>query len=200
FLDFLSVYRKRHSKLSISMKNYPFPKLLELSLTSENYIILTTVHETLFNSSAYFEKLSSKQLTYEIITSQPLGYCISNKSKYLDHILIQQNNNNIIYEVPIVTHNYSTDEKVFEALNHKNYLIDNFEVQKNMIKSGNYTGIWSLFEFKQYFGNDPAVQFIPFSNGKYFYYLALYSKHFGDTLIINDFISSLKKIYEKSNY
>ncbi len=25
FLDFLGVYRKRHPKLSISMKNYPFP-------------------------------------------------------------------------------------------------------------------------------------------------------------------------------
>ncbi|MGI1659287.1 MAG: LysR family transcriptional regulator [Desulfitobacterium sp.] len=198
FLDFLDVYRKRHSKLSISMKNYPFPKLLELSLTCENYIMLTTVHETLFNSSVYTETLLSKQLTYEVITSQPLGYCISNKSKYLDQILLQPDNNSIIYQIPIVTHSYSTDEKVFEGISPKNYLIDNFEVQKNMIKSGNYTGIWSLFEFQHYFGNDPTVHFIPFSNGQHFHYLAIYSKHFGDTLITSDFISSLKKIYQKS--
>ena len=200
FLDFFDTYCSKHPQMNISLKNLAFDKILK-QIEQENnpFIILTAISDLHSQVSDDILQLSSHFLTYDILTTQLLGYCISKNSKYYDMLLDSLMLKNSIDDVklPIIVHNYSI-ESIYSSTSVPDsyHLVDNFEVQQRMIKSGNYIGIWTYQEYQQHFSKNSNIQFLPLLDDTPFHYLALYHTDCAEDPAISSFIASLKRLYQ----
>lgn len=196
FLNFYNDYCRQHPKISINLKNISIATIFSLLPNQKNpFVILTAASERTLFSEDFSNLLSQHHLAYTAFYTSLLGFCISDKSVYFEQI-VSASASIFSQNIPFLSFNYALDEN--STLNATFFLVDNFELQKKMIKSGSYVGICTLLEYEQFFKSNYATpQFIlnkaalplPFR------YLALYPKGAATNSCIQDFLSALKKYY-----
>ena len=78
------------------------------------------------------------------------------------------------------------------------HLIDSFESQKELIKNGDYVGICTPWEYKNFFhSKNGNLVFIPNPAAtSTFYYAVLYSKADADNPLVTDIINELKTFFK----
>ena len=193
FIDFCDEYAKKNPKLKVWLRNLSYNDIF-ISEIDNDTIILLPMSEYTLQSDRFEELIRKHELTSEIVLAQYLGYCVSVKSKYyqqiLDYIKESGNaeelmNNRIL---PIVTYNYFMMDEYQERF----YLIDNFEVQRKMVKSGSYISVAMPHEFNWIFKNDKQVEFIPKISENKFYYVAVYKQEVALKKQCRDFLDKLK--------
>jgi len=201
FLNFYNNYARLHPKLSLSLKNIPITTIFNLLPNQKNpFVILTTASELTLNSENFYGQLTAFHLQYDIFYAARLGFCVSSKSSYL-HTVQPSSTEQELKAIPTVVYHYSLNETLM--LNDANYknnylLIDNFEVQKKMVKSGDYISICTPLEYEQFFKTkDASIQFIKNKQmlSSNFYYLALYHNTHAENPIVQYFLQALKKYY-----
>ncbi len=177
FLSFYNNYCKRHPKLTISLKNASLSFILDNVLMTENAIILVSIDQTSLGAPGITSKLEERQLNYQTLLAQPLGFCVSAKSDWLPQLatLDIPSLDMGSLQIPIVTFNYSADEiSFFQSSSATYYLIDNFEIQHQLIKSGKYIGFYIPFEFNHLFKKDTTLEFVFDPASKHFFhYIAI---------------------------
>lgn len=199
FMNFYNLYCNKNKSLSISLKNCHLISFLENNIIDSQSVILAT----LLGNPNYGESfMSQNYLSYTILADHLLGFCVSTKSKYFS--MLQSSNYNIT-DIPIVTFAYSAEEPSlfntspsYYLFNKSYYLIDNFDLQKKMIKSGKYVGIYTQLEFNLFFKSDPNMAFVDmpsFFGGSKLSYIALYNKN-SHQQPVDDVISLLKQYYQ----
>ena len=103
--------------------------------------------------------------------------------------------------IPVVVFNYAIKETklVLDNNSFQYFLIDSWDTQKQMLKTGDYVGICTEVEYEQHFQTrDKALIFI---NDKQplcateFYYIALYAERFQDEPLLVNFFVELEKYY-----
>jgi hypothetical protein len=141
----------------------------------------------------------------DFLYTATLGVCVSSNSNWFKEMQGQNFSEELNYpSLPSLVFNYSLDEKLMLSDSCKSnfILIDNFESQKKMIKSGDYISICTPLEYELFFkSKNSTIQFIPYvpNVSAKFHYLILYPTTFADNPIIQDFIASLKKHYKQSD-
>ena len=78
------------------------------------------------------------------------------------------------------------------------YLADNFESQKQLIKTGNYLGMCTPLEFRHLFqSRDNSLIFLQNKSleAEPFYYIVIYSKQMQAYPVLQDVLASLRKYY-----
>lgn len=203
FLNFYNKYCKQHPKLTISLKNAALSFILNNVAMTENSIILVSIDQSNLTTSSLIAELEERQLCYQTLLAQPIGFCVSAKSEYLPQLAAQDiatwNISNL--HIPIVTFNYSVDESMlfYDTSNTNYYLIDNFEIQRQLIKSGHYVGFYIPFEFNHFFKSDPTLEFIfdPASE-HFFHYIAITAAQ--TTAQVQRFLSELQSFYQTTPY
>ncbi len=196
FLSFYNDYSCQHPNLSTNLKNISINTIFSLLPNQKNpFVILTTASERTLFSENFTNLLSQYNLAYAVFYASLLGFCISDKSIYFEQIA-SASTATPPENVPFLVFNYALDEN--STLNDNFFLIDNFESQKKMIKSGKYVGICTPLEYEQFFKTNHATPlFIPDQTllSPQFYYLALHPKITTANPCIQDFLSALKKYY-----
>lgn len=198
FIDFYNDFQKNNSQLQIVLKNVSFDYIFEHIMVDENTVILLPIAQSMFTDTQK-KKIADKNLTYEVILSEPLGYCVSRKSKhyaevskFIQGVAISVDS----HPFPIVTYNYYTSENMEQL--HNFYLVDNFDMQKKMIKRGSHVAFMTPFEYSYFFKNDPQVAFIQNQEVKAnFCYMALYLEH-QVSESVHHFLNELKNFLKQS--
>ena len=199
FLKFYTAYARKNNKLSLNLRALPGSMFFKQLPLHKPFIFITTAHTDTLESEEFKQKLSNYNLKYETINRQYLGLCVAQKSDYLKILL--ENQTVPVYEtMPVVVHNYALDqdELLITAPLKNLCLADNFEAQKNLIKSGDYIGMCTPSEYRQFFhSKDQSLVFIPNKalQNSYFYYIAIYQKDYQEDIVIQDFIATFKKHY-----
>ena len=198
FLTFYNKYCKQHPKLTISLKNAALSFILDKVAITENAIILVSIDQTSLTSPWLTAKLEERQLSCQTLLAQPLGFCVSAKSEWLPQLAAQDiaNLDMDSLQIPIVTFNYSVDESLFfHNTSAAYYLIDNFEMQHQLIKSGNYVGFYIPFEFNHLFKSDPTLEFVFDPASKHFFhYIAITADQTAPQ--VQRFLSELQAFYQ----
>lgn len=199
FLKFYTAYCQKNRKLSVNLKTLSASHFFTLLPLPENFIFLTTAHTATFSTNRFQDNIHKHNLTYQIIKKQTLGFCIAKTSKWMQDI---QNYSDIEakFPFPIVVYNYSLEENELLSSNQYSelFLADNFEIQKQLIKTGDYVGIVSRTEFQHFFqSKDHSIVFVENSTlgYSYFYYIAIYPEANQTDPVITDFLATLQKFY-----
>lgn len=202
FLSFYKKYCKQNPELTVSLKNASLSFILANVTINENSIILTSIDQLDLTSSQFMANLEKLHLEYQPLLAQPLGFCVSAKSEWLSHLAAQDLAVSDLSDlaVPIVTFNYAADESMlFRKSTETYYLVDNFEMQRQLIKSGKYVGVYVPFEFNHLLKNDPTLEFVFDPDSKQiFYYIAIFSPQALPQ--IRRFISELKTFYQNEPF
>lgn len=199
FLHFYNTYRKQNPKLTVSLKNATLSFLLDSVNMTDTSVILASLAYDTATSPQFAAKLQNLNLTATILLAQLLGFCVSVNSKYHAQLLaINSSNWELITEMlPIVAFNYSADENMMFASNTP-YLIDSFETQKQLIKSGNYIGLLTPFEYQQLFQKDKSLVFIPSTDKEYLHYFVALTTPAAQPQV-KKFISKMQEFYNTSS-
>lgn len=193
FIAFCDEYAKKNPKLKVWLRNLSYNDIFSSEIDNDTIILLPMSEYTL-QSDRFEELIRKHELTSEIVLAQYLGYCVSVKSKYyqqiLDYIKESGNAEELMKNriLPIVTYNYFMMDEYQERF----YLIDNFEVQRKMVKSGSYISVAMPHEFNWIFKNDKQVEFIPKISENKFYYVAVYKQEVALKKQCRDFLDKLK--------
>ena len=190
FINFYNLYCTRNKKLSVSLKNCQLDSLLDNIALDDTSIVLATMHTNYNNEDSFLKRIEKYNLGCTILKQSSLGFCISSKSKY--HPLLHSPDFNI-KDVPIIVFSYSADGTSFFNSYPTYHLIDNFDLQKKMIKSGKYVGMYTQLEYNLFFKADSHLEFF-----KRFLsdlcYIAIYNKT-NPQPQVNDFIAELKAYF-----
>lgn len=193
FIAFCDEYAKKNPKLKVWLRNLSYNDIFSSEIDNDTIILLPMSEYTL-QSDRFEELIRKHELTSEIVLAQYLGYCVSVKSKYYQQILDYIKESGKAEELmknrilPIVTYNYFMMDEYLERF----YLIDNFEVQRKMVKSGSYISVAMPHEFNWIFKNDKQVEFIPKISETKFYYVAVYKQELALKKQCRDFLDKLK--------
>lgn len=199
FLKLYTAYAKKHAKLTLNLKAFSASMFFKQLPIQKPFVFLTTAHTATLCSEDFLQKLEQNSLKYEIINQQYLGLCVAQKSEYMQ-LLIENQDSRVFESLPVVVHNYALEQE--ELITKKQltniYLADNFEAQKNLVKSGNYISICTALEYRQFFhSKDQSLVFVPNKSlqNSHFYYIAIYQHDSQENTTIQDFITTLKKYY-----
>lgn len=200
FFKIYTSYCRQNQYLSINLKTISASIFFSLLPITELFVFLSTAHTGTLSSENFNEPLKRNSLTYEIISQQHLGLCISQKSPYL-HQAKEFRASDRKTSLPFVVHNYSLEEHelLFNDTFTKLFIADNFESQKQLIRSGEYVGMCTPQEFRQlFYTKDNALLFIPNESlqTSSFYYIAIYQKNMQTNPILRNFLDTLKKFYK----
>ena len=200
FLHFYNTYRKQNPKLTVFLKNATLSYLLDSVEMTDTSVILATLNSADLTSPQFAAKLQHLNLTATTLLAQSLGICVSVNSKYLELLLAMDNANldSVTNTIPSVAFNYSADENMlFTSPTNTYYLIDSFEMQRQLIKSGNYIVFYTPFEYQQLFKNDSSLRFFPSTDAAHlFHYVALLTPD--PQLQAQQFIARLQDFYQAS--
>lgn len=198
FLKFYTEYCRKNPKLSINLKTLTASIFLSLLPINTPFIFLASLSDSTLFSKNFYQQYKQNQLLYKIVKQYPLGFVVTSNSKWREIIMTATR----LYEteIPVVVFNYAIDEmSLLTSNDFKYFLVDNWEAQKQMIKSGDYVGICTAFEYKQYFQmKDQSLLFISDScllSHHDFYYVGFYAEQFQNELVVQDFLTALEKYY-----
>ena len=196
FMGFYNDYAKKNPKLQMILKNISYNYILNNEIDTETIIFLPMTEETL-QSARFKEIIQKHDLTYEVILKQPLGYCVSVKSPYYHAVAEQAGKIFDVLNFPVVAHNYFMEDRdiIDLPLQRSFYLVDNFDMQRKMVKKGTHVAILLPFEYKWLFKQDNDVKFFDIISNNDFYYVALYKKAGVEANNVCDFIAKLKKVF-----
>lgn len=197
FMNLNRKYKKDYPKVNVSLKNTSLNYILNEIVLGETDIIVATIYKDLTsseNDDELLKNLSTQNLSINTICIQKLGLCISKNSTY--YKLLQ--NPEIMKDyylhekIPIVSFDYQID-KTYLSRKFDLIFIDNFEIQRELIKAGDYAASCTYLEFK-YFFNHPSLIFLPFDD-IYLNYVILYSSSSNNNEIVQSFCQKAKEYY-----
>ena len=197
FFSFYTRYSKKNPKVNLSISTIPLQVLYSRLPLEKPFVFLITLHSKFVQSEKFQNRLNDYQLLYEIVAEQNLGSCIDRNSKWLS--TITSNAGSFEPDVPYALFNFAIDDYSMAFEEEKSYhLIDSFESQKELIKSGDYVGMCTPWEYKNFFQTrNNNLLFIPQQEPQStFYYAVLYSKQNSHNPIITDVINELKKFFK----
>ena len=200
FMGFYNDYAKKNPKLQMILKNISYNYILNNEIDTETIIFLPMVEETL-QSARFKEIIQKHDLTYEVILKQPLGYCVSVKSPYYHTVAEQAGKIVDVLNFPVVVHNYfMEDQDIFDLPSQRNfYLVDNFDMQRKMVRKGTHVAILLPFEYKWLFKQDNDVKFFDTISNNDFYYVVLYKRIELYSNNISKFLNKLKEQINKAD-
>lgn len=199
FLKFYTNYCKKNAELDIHLRTISGSNFFKLLPINVPFFFFTTAHNATLISEAFCSQLQENKLTYEIISQHTLGICIARNSSLIEDAKTFSSEK--LSSLPIVVFNYSLDEIEMLQANTftKNlYLADNFESQKQLIKTGNYLGMCTPLEFRHLFqSRDNSLIFLQNKSleAEPFYYIVIYSKQMQAYPVLQDVLASLRKYY-----
>lgn len=197
FFSFYTRYSKKNPKVNLSISTIPLQVFYSRLPLEKPFVFLITLHSKFVQSEKFQNRLNDYQLLYEIVAEQNLGSCIDRNSKWLS--TITSNAGSFEPDVPYALFNFAIDDYSMAFEEEKSYhLIDSFESQKELIKSGDYVGMCTPWEYKNFFQTrNNNLLFIPQQEPQStFYYAVLYSKQNSHNPIITDVINELKKFFK----
>lgn len=199
FLDFYNDYAKKNSKLEMILQNISYNFILNTDIDDDT-IILVPMAESTLNDESYLEIIKKKKLVQEVLLEQTLGYCVSQKSPYYEQVLSTSKLPEDKWgDFPVIIHNYFIESSLQQINIGTNcYVVDNFDIQRKMIKSGSHVAFMIPFEYNWLFKNDEHIEFISKLTESKFYYMALYAPELVQKKQGRDFLDKLKaKLNEK---
>lgn len=134
----------------------------------------------------------------QILARQALGYVISNTSPYIS--LLTETDPEKLRSYPYISYNNSLPLTVIQKLK-KFSCIDNSDMLKTFISSGDYIGIITLSEYYWLFKNNQSVAFVPITQSKKnTFYLVAYRHELATNPLFKKFIQAVKHscIYNQS--
>lgn len=199
FFQFYLNFCKKHKNAKISINTLPIQIFYSRLPAEKPFIFLVTLHPEFMESAAFKNRLIEHHLTYEIVSEQALGYCVSSQSKWLPFLTEMQNED--MPDVPFTVFNFAIDE--YSTMLQENmqqfYSIDNFESQKELIKNGEYIGLCTPWEYNKFFQskNDDLI-FLPKISHEpsLFYYAVIFAESFIDYPLLRQIIKDLKNFFE----
>jgi|GEM_PF-1593980 len=196
FISLFNTFQRKNPQINVTLKNMSLHYILDNITLTDSDIILAAMDQRSQTSNIYQEfcsKLDTLNLTMEIFHSAESGICISKNSKYMEYFLSADTFEAAIeaYNIPIVSFDYQF-EKQSLPIDYPITLIDNFEMQKDLIKRGQHVTQCTEFEFNEFLKSS-SLLFLPYKDC-IFNYLAIYKKDSRNNAIINSFIQELKKI------
>lgn len=199
FLKFYTAYCQKNKKISVNLKTLSASHFFSRLPLPETFVFITTAHTATFSTNQFQDNIHKHHLTYHIIKQQTLGFCVAKSSKWMQDV---QNYSDIEakFPFPVVVHNYSLEEN--ELLSSSQYselfLADNFEIQKQLIKTGDYIGMATPTEFQHFFqSKDRSIIFVKNATlgSSYFYYIVIYPEANQTDPVTLDFLATLQKFY-----
>ena len=200
FLRLYASYCHQNPHTAINLKTVSATTFFSLLPIDELFTFITTAHSGTLSSELFRERLQKYNLVYEVIVQSYLGLCIAQKSPYLP-LAKEFQSSGQKSSLPFVVHNYSLAEHevLFSDIFTNFFIADNFESQKQLIKSGEYIGMCTPQEFRQiFYTKDNSLLFIPNASlqRSSFYYIAIYQQGMQTNPILHDFLETLKKAYK----
>ena len=200
--QFFKVYQalnRTYPQLELSLKTISVNTFFKIIPIQKPYCFLSFIDEDNFKSEKYNQLLKEKGLICDVIKAYPLGICYKKNSKF-ESCIKSKSLQEIMNCIPVTVNNYSFQEDLFFEKNmavSTIYTIDDFAIQKRLIKNDKCITLCTHNEFNHLFSdkNHSLSFYIPKATTETFFTLTYQKELLDNPDFINSFILSFQNIY-----
>ena len=185
YFDKLRKYEKMNPGIIFSKASVQDNIFLNEIITDSTIFFTTMIYDELI-SKEFKATLAEHNLSYILLQSAPLGFCLLKNSPFVSDVISIANalknkelDLNTILPLPLITYHYTQIFKSNHLLNNwkDQYLVmEDLGEQLRLIRSGKYIGSFTPFEFHQIFSNTHEFFYIPYTPDNYFNYIGICKK------------------------
>jgi len=198
FFNFYMNFAKKHPCATMSINTLPAQVFYTRLPLEKPFLFLCTLNNDFIQSASFQKQLTTYHLSYELLVEHKLGICISKNSKYFSQISVDKTLDQLAEDgIPITIFDFSLGESSFVLDKDKSYyIIDSFDSQKELIKSGEYIAYCTPWEYQKFFqSKNQSLIFITPNISPSFYYAVLYDQSQSNNPILIDAIKEIRNFF-----